>query len=456
VADAWPAGVTIAADPQLAESPPRLGAPGTSGSRIVVLDAIRGVAVLGILLMNIVGMGLPFGAYENPAIFGMHAPADYWVWAVNAVVAEGKMRAIFSILFGASALLLIRQVEARGGRDTAADIHLRRNLWLLLFGFVHGYLLLWPGEILFTYGVAGVALYVFRRVRPRNLIVLGVVVLALQTPKLVFRNMEMREAASELRRLTDITSVGGTLTPEQRSEEERLRNTSEQPTPESLQRTIDERHVGYLQSIVNASPENLYLETMYLYKVGFWDAFGPMLIGMALLEIGVLSGARSTRFYLRLAAAGYAASIPLAIWAVADWTRHGFAQGARWVSLDEVIRVPGALGHIAVVVLLYKSGIARPAVNALAAVGRMALTNYILQTVICVTLFGGFGFGWFGHLARHQLYYIVAAVWTFEIALSTLWFRGFRIGPLEWVWRSVTYQQRQPFRLRRSRRHQEG
>ena len=128
---------------------------------------LRGVAVLGILLMNIVAMGLPF-AYEDPSIIGNRSAADYWVWAVNAVLVEGKMRAILSMLFGAGILLIASRAEPVAAEPTAADIHLRRNLWLLLFGAIHSYLLLWPGDILFTYGVAGLPLFAFRRLRPRN------------------------------------------------------------------------------------------------------------------------------------------------------------------------------------------------------------------------------------------------------------------------------------------------
>ena len=138
---------------------------------------LRGVAVLGILLMNIVAMGLPF-AYEDPSIIGNRSAADYWVWAVNAVLVEGKMRAILAMLFGAGILLIASRAQSVTADPTDADIHLRRNLWLLLFGAIHSYLLLWPGDILFTFGAAGLPLFAFRRLRPRTLILLGAIVTA--------------------------------------------------------------------------------------------------------------------------------------------------------------------------------------------------------------------------------------------------------------------------------------
>jgi uncharacterized protein len=415
----------------------------------VSIDVLRGVAVLGILLINVVAMGLPFAAYDDPTIVGNRSPVDFWVWAVNSVLAEGKMRAIFSMLFGAGVVLIARRVEARATTDTAADVHLRRNLWLVLCGAVHSYLLLWVGDVLFTYGVAGLPLFAFRRMRPRTLILLGVFVLALQAPKMVYHNLELAEASAGLRDLARVTATGVVLTPEQqKSREEWIDTLSEdKPTPEALQHTINDRRGGYLRNLALSASETVYLESMYLYKVGLWDAAGLMLIGMALVKLGVFSAARSYRFYIVVALAGYAIGIPLGIWVVADWMRRGFEAGARWTSLDDVTRVSVAFGHVAVVMMVCKAGAAVWVTRPLAAAGRMALTNYILQTVICMTVFCGFGFGLFGQLARHQLYYIVAAVWAFELIASVVWLRWFQFGPLEWIWRSLTYLQRQPLRV---------
>jgi uncharacterized protein len=426
-------------------------APIRQGDRVVSIDVLRGVAVLGILLMNIVAMGLPFAAYDDPTIIGNRSPIDFWVWAVNAVLAEGKMRAIFSMLFGASVVLIAQRASVRG-TDSAADVHVRRNLWLVLFGFIHSYFLLWVGDILFTYGVAGLPLFAFRRVRSRNLIILGSIVLALQAPKMAYHNHELGEASAGLRELGRVTASGGTLTPAQEESRKQWMDTlsDEKPTPKALQQTISDRRSGYLTNVTTSAAASMYLESMYLYKVGLWDAAGAMMIGMALLKMGVFSASRSYRFYLVMALAGYAAGIPLGIWVVADWMRQGFDAGARWTSLDDVTRMSIALGHVAVVMMICKAGAAKWATAPLAAVGRMALTNYIMQTVICMTLFCGFGFGWFGLLARHQLYYIVASVWAFELIASVVWLRWFQFGPLEWVWRWLTYRQRPPFRARRS------
>jgi uncharacterized protein len=416
---------------------------------VVSIDVLRGVAVLGILLVNVVPMGLAFAAHDDPTIAGNRSPADFWSWAIVSVLAEGKMRAIFSMLFGAGVVLATRRALAAGAGVAAAELHLRRNLWLVLFGAVHSYLLLWPGDVLFTYGVAGLPLFVFRCVRPRTLIVLGVLVLALQAPGAILHNAELAEASAGLREIGRVTAAGGALTPEQQASWDRWKQVMAQdrPTAEMLQARIDDRRGGYLRNFSAAAGASLYLESSYLYQVGLWDAVALMLIGMALLELGVLSAEKSYGFYLRMAVAGYAIGLPIAIWVIVDWTGHGFEPGLRWSGLAHLTRVCIALGHVAVVMLACKTGAFRRVAGLVAAVGRMALTNYILQTVICMTIFSGFGLGWFGGLARHQLYYVVAAIWVFHLASSTLWLRQFRFGPLEWLWRSLTYQHRQPFRV---------
>ncbi len=151
--------------------------PVTSTDRISSLDVIRGVALFGILLMNVIGFGLPF-AYENPNNYGGADGLNLFAWQINALFFEGTMRGLFSVLFGAGVVLMTGRAEARDSSIKVADIYFRRNLWLIVFGVVHAWLFLWTGDILYVYGVGGLFLFVFRKVSPRNLIVLGILVLA--------------------------------------------------------------------------------------------------------------------------------------------------------------------------------------------------------------------------------------------------------------------------------------
>jgi uncharacterized protein len=425
-------------------------APAARSERIASIDVLRGVAVLGILLMNILGFGLPRGSAEDPTIAGASTDADYWVWAVNSVLFGGKMRTIFSMLFGASVLLLIGRIDARGDGELAVDIHLRRNLWLVLFGIVHGYLLLWWGDILYAYGLIGLALVAFRRLTPRALLICGAVVLAIQVPKTLSFERELRTAVAGVAAVERATASGQPLTEEQKGSIEGWRETlaNERPTAEATQKDIDERRQGYLGNVAALVPRNARMESTIFYDFIFFDIAGMMFLGMALFKLGIFSATRSYRFYVTMIVAGYTIGVSLGTWVIHDWAiRHAFAVGAReWLFYD-VERIAVTLGHVGVVMLVCKAGIFTSITRRLAAVGQMALTNYILQTVICGLVFFGRGFALFGQLARHQLYYVVAAVWIFQLIVSPVWLRHYRFGPLEWLWRSLTYKAPQPMRI---------
>ena len=138
--------------------------------RLVSLDIMRGVALFGILLMNITGMGLPY-AYSDPTVYGGATGPDLWAWITTSMLFEGTQRGLFSLLFGTGVILLTDRIEARGG--DASDVFFRRNLWLVGFGIVHAYVLLWTGEILYAYGVTALFVFAFRRTTPRTLITIA-------------------------------------------------------------------------------------------------------------------------------------------------------------------------------------------------------------------------------------------------------------------------------------------
>ncbi|HKQ81113.1 MAG TPA: hypothetical protein VJS42_02870, partial [Steroidobacteraceae bacterium] len=140
--------------------------------RIASLDVIRGVAVLGILLINITAFGLPLQAYSDPSVYGGAEGANLWTWIITAMLFEGTQRGLFTVLFGASAILFTKRMEASQHPD-ATDLYFRRNLWLVVFGLVHGFLLLWFGEILFAYGVLALFIYAFRKAAPSTLLLIA-------------------------------------------------------------------------------------------------------------------------------------------------------------------------------------------------------------------------------------------------------------------------------------------
>ncbi len=382
--------------------------------RIASVDVLRGFALLGILLINVAGFGLPIDAMHDPVPAGGASGANLAVWATAELLVNGTMFALFSMLFGASVLLFTRGKESpqSGG---SAGLYYRRSAWLIVFGLAHAYLMLMPGDILFTYGVAALAIYPLRKLRPHILILLGCLVLVV---------------------LLGIDRAGVAEAPEMR------------PSTEALQAQIEERRSGYLINFMQIAPINFYTQTTDLVASALWQALEMMLIGAGLFGLGLFSAERSRRFYLLLVALGYGTGllvrgVPMVL---------ALGSGLDPASLHnlhgmyDLGRLPMAMGHTGAVMLVCRAGWLPGLRRRLGAVGRMALTNYLTQTVLMVLFFYGVGLGRYAMLERFELYYVVAVVWLLQLALSPLWLERFRFGPAEWLWRSLTYWKIQPMR----------
>jgi uncharacterized protein len=423
-------------------------APVTRQDRISAVDAIRGFSLLGILLMNIVSFGQAHWAYGNPHHIGGSNPLNIGVWAVMWILAEGKMRAIFSMLFGAGVILLTSRGEERGGGMGVADIYTRRNLWLMLFGILHCYLL-WLGDILYSYALTGlIFLYPMRKIPVRALFITGAVILLINAPRGYFQTRTINEARDKYNAAVAAEKSGKKLNKDQESAK-KLWENMKGPS----QKAIDEENTQIRGNFVSNFNAHLKwaprIESLFYYKGGFCDVLGMMLLGMGLLKMGFLSAQRSYAEYATVAITGYLIGIPINCYTVYIDIRDNFDPATMSLSgyTYDIERFAVAFAHIAVIMMLCKAGALRWFTSRLAAVGQMALTNYLFDTIVCCIVFCGYGFGLFGKLERYQLYYVVAAIWTIEFIGSKIWLEHFRFGPAEWMWRSLTYWQRQPMRL---------
>ena len=434
-------------------------APIDRDQRFDSLDVLRGVAVLGILLLNVIGFGLPY-AYEHPTVHGGVEPgrhdANFWAWLVPQLLFEGTMRGLFTLLFGAGVVLFVRRLEAVGppavpGAPTAADLHVRRMLWLVAFGLVNSHLLLWYGDILFEYGVVGLVLYAFRNLRPRTLVLVALALYAALTVRgeLEFRGLQaQRDAAVEAQALE---RAGATLPDEQRAAIEAwaARLSDDRPPPERVAESIAAMRGGFASAYAEITPVAQWLRTTWLYEYAFLESLATMLLGIALYAAGALQGRWSARRYAALALAGYAVGLPVSGWEAWTVVRSGFdvlAIESTWLRSYELGRVPLTLGHAGLILWLWKIGAFARTLRRLSAVGRMAFTNYLAQSLLAMLVFTGVGLGLFGQLERAELYLFVAAVWAVQLAWSPWWLARFRYGPAEWAWRSLVYARRQPFR----------
>ena len=395
-------------------------------TRIDAIDILRGVALLGILLMNIQSFAMPRAAYSNPIAYGDLEGANLYVWVASRMLAEQKFMAIFSMLFGAGIVLMAERADARGNARRA---HYRRMGWLLVIGLLHAHLL-WHGDILFLYAVCGMLLYPLRRQPPGRLLALGALLLAVCSALFVALGMSFPHWP----------------------ENERAAFTAEWlPSAAAIEAELAVWRGSWLDQQPVRSAWAFEFETSTLIAFGVWRAGGLMLIGMALFKYGAFSARLPFRFYAALVAAALAVGLPLQAYGVAldfarGWQAWSFFFGMQFIYWPSIAV---SLGYVGLVMLVCRAATLRPLTRSIAAVGRTALTNYLLQTIICTTIFYGHGFGWFGAVDRVGQVGVVAAVWAAQLVASSLWLRRFRFGPAEWTWRWLTYGVRPP--LRRTR-----
>ncbi|MBV8515169.1 MAG: DUF418 domain-containing protein, partial [Acidobacteria bacterium] len=415
--------------------------------RISALDSIRGFALLGILLMNITAFGLPAAAYENPVPAGGHTGKNLIVWVIMTVAADGKMRAIFSLAFGASVYLLVDRLIRKGAAAAAADIHYRRMLWLLLFGLIHGYLI-WSGDILYMYAMCGLVLYPLRKLSPRVLLTTAAVMLVFMGAMGIREYFRVLHLQRDSIQIAADEKAGKKLTPKQEDSKKEWEQVTKDfnPSADVIKQDVDAHLGGYFKLLPFRAGQTHRFQSTTLYEN--FDIVMMMLVGMALMKLGVLTGSYSTKFYVGMALVGFGVGLPSDILSVWWVLRYNFSLGAWYITGAEYeFGRFTAFGYIAVILLLVKSGVLRAVTDRLGSVGRMAFSNYILTSLICTTIFEGYGFGLFDKLQRNQLYYVVAAVWLIILVVSPIWLRHFRFGPLEWLWRSLTYWKKQPFRI---------
>ncbi|MGI9546157.1 MAG: DUF418 domain-containing protein [Flavobacteriaceae bacterium] len=426
--------------------------PVTTTERIRSLDVLRGVALLGILLMNIAGFGLVFMAYVDPTIQGGAQDNNLLVWVINNIFFEGTMRALFSMLFGVGMVLMTSRMIDRGGGIEVADIYYRRTIWLLIFGLIHGYLILWTGDILFAYGLWGLFLFPFRNTNPRKLI-FAVIVLTLIGVGLQYFKYEKTTLYQEQYAAAQVYGEAEEIPEEIKEGKEAWEALSAElkPDEQRIRKDTESMHKGYFDLVLFLAPVNRMMHTTFNYDYNPWDVLAMMILGMALFKLGVITAQLKYKSYLLMILVGYGIGIPINYYETTLLLENNFSIAAFFESglTYPFGRIAMSFGHIGIVMIFCKLNIIGFLRNSLAAVGRMALTNYIMHSVICAFVFTGIGFSMFGKLQRYELYYVVFGIWVFQLVASPIWLKYYRFGPLEWLWRGLTYKELPPFRRRK-------
>lgn len=397
--------------------------------RLLSLDFVRGVALLGILLLNIVSFGMPEAAYFNPRAYGGWHGADLVAWLINFLFFDGRMRGLFSFLFGASLLIVTDAAEA-AGRDPARA-HYARMAWLLLFGLAHLWLV-WHGDILAHYALVGMIAYPLRRLPVARLVSLGAVLILVSTALFGMLAHDAWRMA-----LAPQPAVGAHAV---------LVDAFGTPPPARIAAELAIRRGDYAGVLARRFGDYANSPVAMLSLYG-WETLGYMLFGMAALRCGLLTGswqrAAYRRWWLRCWAATLPVYVALAAWLIAaKFSLYAVLMAA--VTLPGLVRPAMILGWACLILFL-----ARPDgwwTRRIAAAGRMAFSNYLATSLLCIWWFDGYGLGWFGYLSRWQLYPVVLAVWALLLLWSQPWLARFRYGPFEWLWRSLAHWRLQPIR----------
>ncbi len=416
--------------------------------RIDMLDVLRGVAICGILLMNIPEMGL-IGTKRPayPAAWNI----DWISWAVQSTLFNGTMRGLFTMLFGAGMLLMLRRAVGDEAQVTPIDVWLRRCLALVALGIVNWLILFWPGEILWNYGITGCLLLAFRTMRPRTLIMAGSLCLTALTVTDTVQSYRTNQQLQVGAAAVAAQRGGKSLNDKEReaaaafrTAEEGLQPTAKAAAEERVQRTHLPGLIGWSWKVWSS---------VNLTDVGWWcvlESLAFMLFGMALYRLGILTGQASRRTCLHLIGWGYLVGLGLRFLNLYLGARIGFGistarddiLGAIISYADfEIARLFVTLGHVGAIVLIFRSGTLGQATT-IRALGRMALTTYLAQSILTSLLF--YGFGLVGHFGFAELMLIAGGVWVVTGIFCRLWLKHHDMGPAEKLLRAIAYQSFHP------------
>lgn len=421
----------------------------TPDDRIDSLDILRGLAILGIVFMNLPGAATYFVAFfDHPPSAGW-TPADQAAWRFMEIALEGTQRGLLQLLFGAGMLILAAKAMHDDAPVAIADRYLRRNLWLMVFGLANIFVLLFPGDILFIYALAALFLFPFRKLSPGVLLALGLAFMVVDTGRGLADYAARSELQAQVHAANARQASGAALT---EADTVALKAWAEL---EAAMRP-DEGFMAYDRSMRLAPfadyarySQGIWLEKRaYSGEVFFKavpEAFCVMLVGAALFKWRVIQGGRGRRFYLGMMLAGYAVGGPLRAIEVMQHLR--FSPEPKIVDFtEEIARLAMTLGHLGLVHLLLATRAGAWLLAPFKAAGRTAFSLYVMQTLVTGwLLFPGIGLGLFGQFGWAGMFGISLAIIAVQLVLANLWLRRFRMGPVEWLWRSLVEWRRLPF-----------
>lgn len=452
----------------------------SSSLRIPSLDVLRGTAVLFALFISV----WFFGGFSQNMQTGLLISSngfDYRLFGTINVLFDGKMRALIAVVFGAAMLLFLFK-ENRKGESPVQEQFIRRQMWLMLFGIINGLLFFWTRDVLFHLGIMGILLFPFLRMSAKRLLLAALAATLIYCGKYYWNYADDRTAYTKYVAVTEVEKRAAKDTTGKAKAVAAGKKDSVAKKDTLTKKQVEEK--GAWEGIVagmkydpkkdssekkemgTASYASLYeyllprlqsREAQWTYQFGIWDFAGAILLGMALFKLGFFNGRFPRSRYLFIGLAGITAGVLLG-WFRLHHNQLMLQDYAKYIgthSLPHMLFFPferllAALGYASLVIFLVNAGVFNLLWRSMANVGRLALTNYLMQSIVCSLVFTGFGAGYFGRLTQGQLYLFALELCVVQTVFSTLWLRVYSIGPAEWLWRSLTHGRRLPFRKRTS------
>nr|WP_306667774.1 DUF418 domain-containing protein [Pseudoteredinibacter isoporae] len=383
--------------------------------------------------MNLVGMAMPFGAYSSPTAYRADDFLNFPIFSIFFVFADQKFMGMFSLLFGASVLLLIERVQAKG--KASLGVHYRRNLILMAIGLAHG-IYLWEGDVLLIYGFCALLLYPLHRSSPWVLILFASVLLmaSIYTSGDFVGNI----ADYSVQEFYDVQALL-------------------YPTAEMIDDT-KQLYSGSYQDIVNyrlgveEETSSVFVQFDVLILVStFYRALGMMCLGMALYKLRFLQGQFPISLYKNSLFFGLLLGVPISLWSWfvgvnSEWSVERYFDHWGVLPLNTIGSVALVIAYVSGIIVLCRIQWAKGLQKRLQALGQTALSNYLLQSLIGTSVVYGYGLGLWGELSRWQLVMLMLMIWGLQLWLAPLWLRYFRQGPVEYIWRCLTYFSLPPLR----------
>lgn len=425
------------------------------GERIASLDILRGIAILFILFMNIPWMG-GYGFILFDPRYPTWTTADYWATLITNSWLLGTQRGLLELLFGAGIIIMARRAMTPDAPVAIADLHYRRNLWLCVFGLANAFVLLWFGDILLVYGIAAVFLFPFRKLRPQAQLAFAGLLLGALLFTSVKGYSERADRHEKAEQVAAASAAGQKLSADDQKllddHRKQVARAAQLPADNAEARKMiaeaDKAHHGGFVSYWKAQKDGW----LFIMKAFFWDIeaeiAATMLIGMALYQWGIIQGKARPSTYWAMLLLGY--GIGLGLRGTQGVEALKFGTEPIWQAMfGDLARLAVTLGHLGLIHLILSSAVGRLLLRPFAAAGRMPLTVYLFTSFLMMwVIFAPWGFDLFGAWGMATMMGVAGAIIVAELVAANIWMRHFENGPMEWLWKSLAYERREPFRKR--------